>query len=133
MQRRASLVTQGQADLVLSIHMNEFSTSRSSGPQVFHRQDCPAGRTLSEHLQKAMNRTLLPAQPRDVNTGDYYILTLGLPSALVECGFLSNAEEEAKLRDPVYRAKVAMSICEGVLDWAGQDSKPQPLPAQKRP
>lgn len=132
MQRRALLITEGKADLVLSIHMNEYTDRRQSGPQIFFRAGCPAGKALAGALQGAMNTALSPARDRHIQSGDYYILTLGVPSALVECGFLSNAKEEALLNDPDYRERVARSIRDGVLAWAALAEHPEPSPAQRR-
>ena len=76
------------------------------------------------------------AKPREKRTalgGDYYILTLGVPSVLVECGFLSNKAEEALLMQETYREQIAESIVKGVLDWQKLHmEKPQPLAAQDR-
>lgn len=132
MQRRAALVLEGKADILLSIHMNEYTNSRQSGPQVFYRDHCPAGQALADAIQATMNQGLKPSRERASHAGDYYVLTLGVPSVLVECGFLSNAQEEALLREGEYRARVAQSICEGVMAWAVLPEHPEPLPAQAR-
>lgn len=132
MQRRALLATQGGADLLLSVHMNEYANARQAGPQVFFRKGCEAGRALAEALQSAMNAELKPARNRQVNTGDYYILSLGVPSALIECGFLSNAQEEALLNSADYRERIARGIRDGVLAWAALPEHPKPLLAQER-
>ena len=133
MQRRAVVIAEGGADMVLSIHMNEYAGRRESGPQVFYREDCPAGRLLAGAIQAAMIAGLSPKMERTALPGDYYILTLGMPSALVECGFLSNKEEEALLLTEDYRERVAQAICEGVLSWARlPGEKPEPLPAVDR-
>ena len=133
MQRRAVVIAEGGADMVLSIHMNEYAGRRESGPQVFYREDCPAGRLLAGAIQAAMITGLSPKMERTALPGDYYILTLGMPSALVECGFLSNKEEEALLLTEDYRERVAQAICEGVLSWARlPGEKPEPLPAVDR-
>ena len=133
MQRRAAIITGGGADMVVSIHMNEYAGRSESGPQVFYREGCPAGRLLAGAMQAAMNGRLAPARAREALGGDYYILTLGVPSVLVECGFLSNREEEALLLTESYRQKVAQAILEGVVAWAALDAqKPQPLPAVVR-
>ena len=133
MQRRAAIITGGGADMVVSIHMNEYAGRSESGPQVFYREGCPAGRLLAGAMQAAMNGRLAPARAREALGGDYYILTLGVPSVLVECGFLSNREEEALLLTENYRQKVAQAILEGVVAWAALDAqKPQPLPAVVR-
>ena len=133
MQRRAALIRLNDADVVLSIHMNEYAGRGESGPQVFYREDCPAGRLLAGAIQSAMIEELQPRQKRTALGGDYYILTLGVPSVLVECGFLSNREEESLLLTADYRQKVAAAVAQGVLAWqALGDVRPEPLPAVDR-
>lgn len=121
------------AQMVLSIHMNEYAGRNQSGPQAFYREGCPAGRLLAGAIQGAMNEKLSPKKTRTALGGDYYILTLGVPSVLVECGFLSNAKEEALLLTEDYRQRVAQAIASGVLAWANlPEEKPQALPAVDR-
>ena len=133
MQRRAKIIAEESADLVLSIHMNEYAGRSESGPQVFYRENCPAGRLLAGAVQEAMTAQLAPKRERAALGGDYYILTLGVPSVLVECGFLSNREEEALLLTEEYRERVAKAIAAGVLAWRVlPPEKPEPLPAVDR-
>ena len=133
MQRRAALIQAGGADMVLSIHMNEYAGRSESGPQVFFREGCPAGRLLAGAIQQAMIEGLHPKTQRTALGGDYYILTLGVPSALVECGFLSNRDEEARLLTESYREEVAQAVCAGVLAWASLPGEyPEPLAAVDR-
>ena len=128
MQRRASIIEENGCDLVLSIHMNEFAGRSESGPQVFYREGCPAGRLLAGAMQEAMIVGLEPRTKREALGGDYYILTLGVPSVLIECGFLSNREEESRLLEENYRQRVAQAIVQGVLSWAAlEGEKPAPL------
>ena len=133
MQRRAALITAGGAQVVLSIHMNEYAGRSQSGPQLFYREGCPAGRLLAGAVQEAMNGALSPRKARAALGGDYYILSLGLPSVLVECGFLSNWEEEQRLLTPAYRQRVAEAIVQGLCAWAALDAPhPTPLPPVDR-
>ena len=133
MQRRAAIIMGGEADVVLSIHMNEYAGRSESGPQIFYREGCPAGRLLAGAVQGAMIDVLRPGTKRAALGGDYYILTLGVPSALVECGFLSNRAEEALLLTGDYRQRVAQAIAEGVLRWAAlPGERPAPLAAVDR-
>ena len=133
MQRRAEIIRINDADMVISIHMNEYARRSESGPQVFYREDCPAGRLLAGAIQEAMIKGLRPNRERPALGGDYYILTLGMPSVLVECGFLSNKAEEALLMTEEYRQRVAEAIVQGVMNWhALPQEKPQPLEAVDR-
>ena len=128
MQRRAALIEEAGSNLVLSVHMNEYAGREQSGPQVFYREGCPAGRLLAGAMQEALIAALEPKIKREALGGDYYILTLGVPSILIECGFLSNREEEALLLTPDYREKVAHAIAQGVVTWARlEGEKPTPL------
>lgn len=117
MERRAELVIIGGAELLVSIHMNEYRRASASGPQVFYRADCPAGKQLAEVIQAQMNESLLPKKAREANIGDFYIISLGIPSVLVECGFLSNAAEEALLRTEAYTQRVAEAIGDGIVNY----------------
>ena len=116
-----------EADIFLSIHMNEYRTAAESGPQVFYRQGQADSRLLAGFLQQSMNAALSPARPRSAHTGEYSLLEhLAIPAVLVECGFLSNHDEEQKLLDADYQRRVAESIAEGVAEFVdvGNDTIP---------
>ena len=106
------------ADVFLSLHMNEYPDRTQSGPQVFYTAGDAQSRLLAGAIQQSMNASLTPARPRSANTGDYYVLReQSLPAVLIECGFLSNAEEEQKLLSPEYQQKCAQSIVNGLIDY----------------
>ena len=104
MERRVAMGAEMPADLVLSIHMNEYRDRRQSGPQVFYRKDNDAGRLLAGCMQEALINGLSPKQKRTALAGDYFILRLPVPSVLIECGFISNSEEEKLLLSSPFRS-----------------------------
>ncbi|MEG0767886.1 MAG: N-acetylmuramoyl-L-alanine amidase [Clostridia bacterium] len=132
MERRAALILDGGAEMVLSIHMNEYRNTRTSGPQVFYRKDCAAGAMLATVLQRALVEQLQPSKAREASVGDFYIVSLGIPSVLIECGFLSNAQEAALLQTPDYQQRVADAVICGVIDWFVQPVRPTPAPREAR-
>lgn len=117
LQARRDVAEQGGADVLLSIHLNEYRDRAQSGPQVFYQRGGAAGQTLAGALQQALNTALHPEKPRSAMAGDYYVLRGKLPSALVECGFLSNAREERLLRDPAYHRQLARALADGLESW----------------
>ncbi len=117
MERRVQLIKDEGATMVISIHMNEFRSRSQSGPQVFYRKGKEDGRLLAGIMQQALVEGLSPKRNRVATSGDFYILTLDIPSVLVECGFISNAEEERLLLSDEYQKKVAKAIAAGVAEY----------------
>ena len=114
---RLEIARQGNADMVISVHMNEYRSRRESGPQVFYRAGQEQSRLLAGCIQTAMIRALQPRKERVAMAGDYFILSLNLPSVLVECGFISNAEEEKLLLSSDYQLRTAQAVRDGILEY----------------
>lgn len=117
MERRVQMAVDAGADMVLSIHMNEYRDRRESGPQVFYRAGSEAGRLLAGCMQEQLIAELQPAKERASMAGDYFILQLEAPSVLVECGFISNAREEQLLLDAAYQERLGEAIAEGAEEY----------------
>jgi N-acetylmuramoyl-L-alanine amidase len=123
---RLELAREGGADAVISVHMNEYRSRRESGPQVFYREGQNESRLLAGCVQAALIRALRPQKERVAMAGDYFILSLPLPSVLVECGFLSNSAEEKLLLTPEYQQKAAQAIRDGIAEFfslAGDEAR----------
>ena len=117
LQRRMDLAGEAGAQVFLSIHMNEYRSRREQGPQVFYQRGASAGKALAETLQAAIIDSLHPARERSALAGDYYVLRGPLPSALVECGFISNAQEEKLLLEPAYQLRFGQAVAQGLIRW----------------
>ncbi|MDR2505017.1 MAG: N-acetylmuramoyl-L-alanine amidase [Oscillospiraceae bacterium] len=132
MERRAQLVLAGGAELLVSIHQNEYRKASEHGPQVFYRADCAAGKAFAALVQTNLNAELLPSSHRKANVGDFYTNSLGIPSALIECGFLSNPTEEANLRDSAYQRRIASAIVKSITEWFAQENPPAAAARENR-
>lgn len=101
--------------LFLSIHQNFFPDARYSGAQVFY-PDTHGSRELAEQLQAGFRTALDPQNHRQPkkSTGVYLMERIPCTGVLIECGFLSNPQEEARLRDPSYQQKLCAAIATGV-------------------
>lgn len=124
MENRVALAIENEADMVLSVHMNEYRVRSESGPQVFYREGCAAGRLLAGCVQEKLIAQLAPEKERACLAGDYFILQLEVPSVLVECGFISNPAEEKLLRDEGYQARVAEAVAAGVEEYVHLAGRP---------
>lgn len=103
LKERVRICNETDGAILLSIHQNTFPDGRYSGAQIFY-SDTEGSHELAKRLQTALGkRTEKQAK------GIYLMEHITCPGVLIECGFLSNWEEEAKLRSPEYQ-KLLVSI-----------------------
>lgn len=124
MKKRVEKINSSNALLFVSIHSNFYSSSYRRGIQAFFNKEID--QELAEVIQERINKSLnLDTIKRNLSPlfGDYYILANSdIPSVLVECGFLSNVEDEKLLLDQGYRMKLAYTIFLGIKDYLGWNS-----------
>lgn len=117
MNNRLEIIDNANADMVISIHQNSYSDSSQAGAQVFFQEDDEVSMAFAESV-KSVLLAQLPNARREIIKGDYYLLKeSNLPAIIVECGYLTNAEEEQMLRTEEYQNKVAYSIMCGVVKY----------------
>lgn len=126
MELREEIIKQASPDLVVSIHMNKYAgTSRRGAQAFFYDKDGKAFATLVQrNLDYYLNQ---PNLGRGFSPlyGDYYILKCtDCPSVLVECGFLSNVEDEVLLQKPYYQSALAESIALAIVYQLSQKQSP---------
>lgn len=111
LKERVRVCNETENALLLSIHQNNFSDSRYSGAQVFYA-GTENSQALAETMQAALVQTLNPGSKRQIKkaSGIYLMEHIACTGVLIECGFLSNAEEEAKLSSPDYQMKLCCVI-----------------------
>ncbi|MEG2702370.1 MAG: N-acetylmuramoyl-L-alanine amidase [Clostridia bacterium] len=117
LQKRVDIAIAAKADVFLSIHMNEYRNRKECGPQVFYQRGGDAGRLLAGVLQDSLVCVLNPPKKRVAMAGNYYVLRSVLPSALVECGFLSNPAEEKLLLEDAYQQKIGEALAQGLIEY----------------
>ena len=115
LKERVRMVNESENALLLSIHQNTFPDSRYDGAQVFYGPEGESAQ-LAEALQSAFRNTVNPGSNRRSKKADgvYLMEHIDTTGVLIECGFLSNAEEEAKLRSADYQKKLCCVIASTV-------------------
>ena len=118
LKKRVEITKEISPNIFISIHLNKYISESRRGAQVFYKINDKISKNLATKIQNRLN--LLPESKRmyDALIGDYFILNENsCPSVIVECGFLSNPEEEKLLLTKNYRQKLAKSICDGIVDY----------------
>lgn len=114
MEARRDIILDADADIVISIHMNWYSDSSRCGAQVFYQEGYDSA--LADSVQNSINS--LTGKSYSALAGDYYICNCtDVSSIIVECGFLSNSEEEQLLLTDSYRQQLMYAVMCGVLGY----------------
>ena len=119
LKKRVSIINENQPDCVISIHQNSYHEESIHGAQVFYYKTSKESGELAKILQKELARVVEPTNHRQAKANDtYYLLKkTEAPTVIVECGFLSNWDECAKLQNEEYQAKLVWAIQMGVLKY----------------
>jgi N-acetylmuramoyl-L-alanine amidase len=120
MQARKEIMQDERVKLVISVHMNKFRDRTVSGPMVFYMKGSSEGKAAADFIIASLCESLgRPA--RFSNPEDLFVLRVPqAPSVLVECGFLSNPDDERALVTEEYQKKLAEGIASGVSEYVGR-------------
>ena len=117
MEKRENIIKNSNADMLISIHLNAFSSDEEYGAQAFFEESNQESISLSNSIQNQLIKNLENGR-KSSNKGDYYILkSVQIPCSLVECGFLSNPKEEELLITDSYQQRVAYAIFCGIIEY----------------
>lgn len=117
LKNRVAAVENLEGGILLSIHQNTYTASQYHGAQVFYAPT-EGSQELAELLQASIQAALQPDNQRAakrIPESVYLMNHISCPAALVECGFLTNAEEEAKLRQDGYQKQLAATLAGALL------------------
>ncbi len=119
MSKRVEILQKAKPDMVISIHMNQFSQSQYFGAQTFYMRGSEEGELLAKSIQQQLLRILDRGNTRDIKASDSFLIlkAVNSPSVLVECGFLSNPQEEFLLTTDDYQERVAWAIYCGIISY----------------
>ncbi len=119
-KNRLNIMNTNESSVFVSIHQNHFSQSKYNGTQVFYSKNNADSLYLADSIRNSVINSLQPHNSRETKPSgsDIYLLYHAqIPAVMVECGFLSNAEETEKLKDEKYQRKLAFIIALGIIDF----------------
>ena len=123
LQGRVSIIEETDPAVAISIHQNSYSAGTKGAQVFYYSADNSGEETEAKRLAGILQNTIrevIGDENKRVEKGNssYYMLkNVTCPFAIVECGFLSNPQEEALLCDEKYQQKMAEGICEGIENF----------------
>ena len=116
---RVKIGNESHADIFVSIHLNKIPQSQYDGWQTFYNKESSDGKKLAVAIQNALNEAIQKENNRTAKSIEniYIIKHVEIPTTIVECGFLSNPEEEKMLLDDEYQNRLAWGIYNGIINY----------------
>lgn len=116
MKKRVAIINEEPSDLFISIHLNTYPNVGIHGGQVFYRKEDESSKQLAQIIQTRLNA--LTQTEKQSKIGDYFILNESeRPGVLVECGFLSNAEDREALTQNAYQQRLAELLTQSIQEY----------------
>lgn len=118
-KNRVKIGNSSSADIFVSIHLNKIPQSQYYGWQTFYKEGNEQSQKLATNLQNSLNESIQRENKRVPLKIDnvYIIKNVEIPTSIVECGFLSNLEEEKLLQQDDYQNKLAWGIYTGIINY----------------
>ena len=121
LKNRVAMVEGTENGVLLSIHQNMFTNAKYHGAQVFYAPT-HGSQEFAVHTQEVLRQTVDQTnerQAKPIPDTVYLMNHITRPAILVECGFLSNPEEEGKLRSEGYQLQLAAALTGAWLQYEG--------------
>ena len=118
-RNRVKIGNESSADAFVSIHLNKIPQPQYDGWQTFYKEGSKEGAKLAKSIQTSLNEAIQRENNRVAKTIEniYIIRKVEIPTTIVECGFLSNPEEEKLLLQDDYQNKLAWGIYNGIISY----------------
>lgn len=120
LHNRADRINATENATLISIHQNTYSNARYHGAQVFYGGEVESSMLLAQSFQETLRLNLDPSNNRSaakIPENVYLMNHVTCPAVLVECGFLSNPEEDRLLQDSGYQTKLAVVLAGAYLSF----------------
>lgn len=125
MQKRKEIIDECAPAMVISIHQNFYPSKNTRGAQVFYSKKNAGSQKLALGFQGRLNALYAEegVRGRNAASGEFFMLECAsCPSVIVECGFLSNAKDEALLAEEGWQKRLCQSLAAGVLAYFADSS-----------
>ena len=117
---RAAIMNEYENCIYVSIHQNKYSGSSIWGAQTFYSPNNEESKELAQLIQASIANNVQPDNKRVIKqsgTNIYVLYNATKPAVMVECGFVSNANELEQLKDNEYQNKMAFAISNGIINY----------------
>lgn len=114
---RAAISNNSNADIFISIHLNNFSDKSIKGTETYYNAVSSKGKNLAQLIQNQIIEEV-KTEDRGIKTANFSVLKkVKAPSILIELGYISNKNEESSLDNSDYQDKLSEAIATGINEY----------------
>ena len=120
LNNRLEILKQNPDAVLVSIHLNKFSSASAKGAQMFYSPKNEKSKAIAECLKTSVKELLQPENHRTVKAGTkstFLLYYSPIPAVIAECGFMSNPAEFSLLQTEKYQREMAFSLLCGILKY----------------
>ena len=115
---RKSLASSQDAEVFVSIHMAAETTGKAEGLETIYSSSAKNGSADFASLMQTSIAAFVKTENRGTSAYDLSVLRdNSMPSIYIQCGFLSNSNDEKNLKDENYQNELAKGIAQGILTY----------------
>ncbi|WP_091223938.1 N-acetylmuramoyl-L-alanine amidase [Paenibacillus sp. BC26] len=112
---RTQVAQTENADMFISIHFDAFQTRDVYGMTTYYNK--PDDRKIAENIHEQLFKQDMHTKDRGVQFGDYHVIRENAkPAVLLELGYISNKNEEARMKTEPFQEQVSTAIANGVIE-----------------
>ncbi len=120
LNNRLQILKNNPDAILISIHLNKFSSPSAKGAQMFYSPKSNDAKRLAEDLKDSVKNLLQKENHRTIKAGTkstFLLYYSPIPAVIAECGFMSNPEEFQKLQTTEYQKQMAFAVFSGILKY----------------
>ena len=117
---RVKLINNSGCDLYISMHLNASPSSRWNGIQIFYSSVLKENKILGEIVTNTLKSNMKNVRDLKLDNGYYMYSKIKVPGILVEAGFISNPNDNYKIRQKEYREILLNNISDAISKYFGQ-------------
>lgn len=121
--RRVLMINRSHCDMYVSMHLNASPSSRWNGIQIFYSNILKDNKIIAEVVTDTMKLNMKNIRDVKKENGYYMYSKIRVPGILVEAGFISNSNDNYKIRQDKYQNILVSNIAMGIENYFDKKRK----------
>ena len=115
--RRVLMINHSHCDMYVSMHLNASPSSKWNGIQIFYSNILKDNKLIAETVTDTMKLNMKNIRDVKKENGYYMYSKIKVPGILVEAGFISNSNDNYKIRQEEYQNILVSNIAMGIENY----------------